>query len=60
MSEQANLEWIRQRWTEWLSTKQAMDYMRGAVPRYHCEHIALLFAAFCMDSLHKSGAREGR
>jgi hypothetical protein len=49
--EQANLKWIQLKWAEWLKTEVAMRYLRGNTPRYHCEHIAQLFAAFCMDKL---------
>jgi hypothetical protein len=48
---QANLEWINQEWRRWLETDLAKKIVGTGQVKEHPEHIAKLFAAFCLERL---------
>jgi hypothetical protein len=51
-SMQANLEWINQEWRRWLESEQGKKTVpHGYKVKEHPEHVAKLFAAFCLDRL---------
>lgn len=47
----ANLEWIEQTWRSWLVSERGKKCVGTGRVKEHPEHIAKLFAAFCLEEL---------
>jgi hypothetical protein len=50
-SMQANLEWIEREWRNWLKSERGEKCVGTGRVKEHPEHIAKLFAAFCLERL---------
>ncbi len=49
---QANLEWINQLWKSWLESEAGKKIVQHpSTIKQHSEHVAKLFAAYCMERL---------
>jgi hypothetical protein len=53
MSKQANLQWIQQEWRKWVETERARKISPNRDYKVGVEHVAKLFAAHCLESLHR-------